>query len=103
MVDQDTTALPGGAAPLPTQPVSTFSLLSNVSEILLTVGVTRIFMQNSADGPSPHPVTEWLVTLSMSPQAAVLAADLLRTGIEQYEATNGAIPRDPNVKMQSLR
>ena len=75
-------------------------MVISVSEFLIPVGQSRVSIEVSSQAqaqPLPSQVVEWMQALSIPPNVAVILRDSLSKGIEQYQATYGAIPRDPAV------
>jgi hypothetical protein len=94
---------PGGAPwPIPpTQAAAHFSVTMTGQELLLTVGVTRVQMQQGPSGNlAPVLGAEWLLSLSMSPSSAKILQNNLSTAIGRYEEVFGNIPFDQTLKTE---
>jgi hypothetical protein len=98
MADQPAQAVPASAL-LGTQQANFFTGALNPNELLLTLGQTRVSMEQTAAGPTPTAIVEWVGCLSISPTAASHLVELLQAMLRAYEAKFGKIPRDPNYKM----
>jgi hypothetical protein len=87
----------------PTQGASQFALAITASEMLLSLGHSRVVMTqaNPPLPPVPRPLTEWFLTLSMSPTAALMLAEQLKSAVAAYEAAYGKIPLDPTFSVQT--
>lgn len=84
----------------PTQGASQFAISISAVDILITVGHSRVAMlQNPAGQLTPQPFQEWFMTLAVSPSAAVLLSEQLKSAIATYETSFGTIPRDPNFRI----
>lgn len=91
---------PSVAAPTPpTHGVSQFSVVLNANEILISAGHSRIAMRQETGQVKPTLLVEWILTLAISPTAALVLMKSLQTAIENYENTFGKIPQDPKVKI----
>ena len=84
----------------PTQGASQFALAITASEMLLSLGHSSVVM-TQANPPVPQPLTEWFLTLSMSPTAVLMLAEQLKSAVAAYEAAYGKIPLDPTFSVQT--
>lgn len=92
----------GGGIPVPpTHSASHFALALNASEILVTLAHSRVGITTDPQGgpPSPQPMQEWFLTLSLSPVAATHLVALLSSAINTYAEQFGAIPKDPKFQI----
>ena len=78
----------------PTQNVTQFILTVNQQEFLLSCGHIRVLV-----GPDPNtglptaaPISEWLMTISLSPTTAEILRRTLEQGIAEFEKSFGKIP-----------
>lgn len=87
----------------PTQGASQFAITITASEMLLSLGHSRIVMTqaNPPSPPVPQPLTEWFLTLSMSSTAVFMLAEQLKSAVAAYEAAYGKIPVDPTFTVQT--
>lgn len=86
-------------ASMPTHGSNHFAAAVNSTEILLTLGQTRVVMVDVNGVPTPRASTEWFLTLSISPSAAKNLQAILSAATVTYEEKFGKIPSDPNGKL----
>jgi hypothetical protein len=113
MVDEEPSTQPettdeqtSAPAVLGTQNVSQFAIAITPAEFLISLGHACIPVPHA--GPvgadvTPEPYVEWLLTLSISPIAAVTLSERLRASIADYEKQFGKIPIDPNLRVRAAR
>lgn len=71
-------------------------IASNIGEILLTVGHSRVSIAEGAPGQvTVSAGIEWLHTVSMSPQVAHQVMMRLSTVLGEYTRKYGKVPEDP--------
>lgn len=71
-------------------------IASNIGEVLITVGQTRVSIADGEPGRvNVSAGVEWLHTVSMSPQVAHQVMMRLSSVLSEYTRKYGRIPEDP--------
>jgi hypothetical protein len=97
-------SLPPTSLPL-TENVSQFAIATTPAEFLISLGHARLAMPQGGPVGNPHdtpePLVEWMLTLSISPIAAVMLSEGLKAKIGAYEKKFGKIPVDPDFRVKA--
>ncbi len=84
---------------MPTLSANHFAGAFNPTEIMITLGQSRIEMVDFNGVPTPHSAPDWFSTLTISPPAAKQLHMIFSAMIDEYEKRFGKIPLDPNSKI----
>jgi hypothetical protein len=88
-------AIPAGSISPPVHGTNRFAIAGTSAETLITFGVNRTVIDPATGEPGRVPVTEWLLTLSLSPVTAKQLLKTLTLMMDGYEKQFGSIPTDP--------